>query len=37
MDKEAIRVVKSLPKFKPGILNGNPVRVNMVFPVDFKL
>jgi beta-lactamase regulating signal transducer with metallopeptidase domain len=37
IDKEAIRVIKSLPNFSPGILKGNPARVNMVFPIEFKL
>jgi TonB family protein len=37
LDKEAIRIVKSFPKFLPGKLHGNPVRVNEVFPILFKL
>jgi TonB family protein len=37
LDKEALRLVKSFPKFSPGKLNGNPVRVNVVFPIEFKL
>jgi protein TonB len=37
LDKEAIRVVKSLPKFTPGRQNGQPVRVWYTLPVTFKL
>jgi protein TonB len=34
-DKEAIRVLKLLPKFIPGKLNGRVVRVYYTFPVSF--
>ena len=37
LDKEAIRVVKSLPKFTPGRQNGQAVRVWYTLPVTFKL
>ncbi len=37
LDKEAIRVVKSLPKFSPGRQNGQPVRVWYTLPVTFRL
>ena len=38
LDKEAIRVIKSLPKkFKPGKLNGEPVNVLMTVPLNFSL
>ncbi len=37
LDKEATRVVKSLPKFTPGRQNGHPVRVWYTLPVNFKL
>ncbi len=37
LDKEAIRVVSSLPKFKPAIQQGHPVKVYFNFPVIFKL
>ena len=37
LDKEAVRVVKSLPKFIPGRQNGHPVRVWYTLPVNFKL
>jgi len=36
-DKEAIRVVKSMPKWIPGKQNGNPVLVYYTLPVRFKL
>lgn len=34
-DNEAIRIVKAMPKWKPGTLNGNPVRVEFTLPVKF--
>lgn len=34
-DKEAIRVVKSMPKFIPGMNNGRAVRSYFIFPVKF--
>lgn len=37
LDKEAVRVVKSLPKFQPGKQNGNAVNVWFTLPVKFKL
>ena len=37
LDKEAIRVVKSMPKWTPGKQNGKPVRVQFNLPVMFKL
>ncbi|MDE6176232.1 MAG: energy transducer TonB, partial [Paramuribaculum sp.] len=37
LDKEAVRVVKSLPKFIPGKMNGQPVNVWYTVPVTFKL
>ena len=36
-DEEAIRVVESMPKWKPGKLNGKLVRVRYQVPVEFKL
>lgn len=35
-DDEAIRVVKSLPPFTPGMMNGKPVAVYYVLPINFK-
>lgn len=37
MDKEAMRVVKSMPKWKPGEKNGHVVRSYFDLPVSFKL
>jgi TonB family protein len=36
-DEESIRVVKMLPKWIPGTLNGKPVRVLFNMPIYFKL
>ena len=35
-DAEAVRVVKSMPKWKPGKVKGQPVRVNFTMPFVFK-
>jgi TonB family protein len=37
LDKEAIRVVSTLPKFKPGMQGGKPVAVWYMIPVNFDL
>jgi periplasmic protein TonB len=37
LDQEALRVVKSIPKWTPGKNNGNPVKVWFIIPVKFKL
>lgn len=36
-DKEVIRVLKKMPKWKPGELKGKPVRTYFALPVSFKL
>ena len=36
-DEEAMRVVKSMPKWKPGKQRGKPVRVSYILPVNFQL
>lgn len=36
-DKEAIRVIKSMPRWLPGKQNGNAVQVYFTIPVVFKL
>jgi protein TonB len=36
-DKEALRVVKAMPKWKPGMQRGEPVRVRFTLPVTFRL
>lgn len=37
LDKEATRVVKSMPKWQPGKQNGSAVRVKYTVPVQFRL
>jgi periplasmic protein TonB len=36
-DEEAVRVVKLMPKWKPGRHEGKPVNVRYTLPVRFKL
>ena len=36
-DKEAVRVVKSMPKWEPGMWNGKPARVKFFVPIRFRL
>ena len=36
-DEESIRVVKAMPKWKPGKQDGKPVRVSYQLPIFFKL
>ncbi|QZE13316.1 energy transducer TonB [Halosquirtibacter laminarini] len=37
LDKEAIRVVKTLPRWKPGMQRGKAVRVSFSVPINFQL
>jgi len=37
LNNEAIRVLKKMPKWKPGKQNGNPVRVQLTLPVKFEI
>jgi periplasmic protein TonB len=37
LDKEAVRVVKSSPKWTPGKQRGRPVKVQFTFPIVFVL
>jgi protein TonB len=37
LDQEAIRVVNQLPKWKPGMQRGKPVRVSYTVPINFQL
>lgn len=37
MDEEAIRVVKKMPKWNPGKIGGQPVKVEFYLPLDFSL
>ena len=36
VDKEIVRIVKKMPKWNPGTLNGQPVRVKITLPVMAK-
>ena len=37
LDAEAVRVVKAMPKWKPGYQNGKAVRVQFTMPINFSL
>lgn len=37
LDEEALRVVKSSPEWKPGMMDGKAVSVTYTFPIVFKL
>lgn len=37
LDKEALRVIKSMPRWIPGKQKGKPVRVKYTVPVNFRL
>jgi len=37
LDKEVLRVLNTMPKWKPGMTNGKPVRVRYTLPVRFVL
>jgi protein TonB len=37
MDEEALRVLKLSPAWKPGIQNGQPVRVKYTIPINFQM
>ncbi len=37
LDKEAIRVISAMPKWKPGLQKGKPVNVKFAIPVVFRL
>lgn len=37
LDKEALRVVNNLPKWKPGKQRGKPVKVSYTVPINFVL
>jgi TonB family protein len=36
-DEEALRVVQLMPDWKPGVLEGNPVKVKLTIPIRFSL
>ncbi|UKK55074.1 energy transducer TonB [Prevotella sp. E2-28] len=37
LDREAVRVVRSMPRWIPGKQKGSPVRVKFTLPVTFRL
>jgi len=37
LDKEAMRVIESMPNWNPGKQNGDNVRVSYTIPIEFKL
>ncbi len=37
LDKEAIRVIKKMPKWKPGKQRGKNVKVSFSLPINFQL
>ena len=37
LDKEAVRVIESMPKWAPGKKDGQPVRVKYTIPIKFQL
>ena len=37
LDKEALRLVRAMPKWTPGTQGGHPVRVKYTIPVTFRL
>ncbi len=37
LDAEAIRVIQNMPKWKPGMQNGQAVRVKYTIPISFRL
>lgn len=37
LDYEAKRIVKLFPKFKPAVIGGEPVSVELIVPIPFRL
>lgn len=37
LDAEAIRIIRSMPNWKPGKQRGEPVRVNFTIPITYRL
>ena len=37
LDREAVRVIKAMPKWKPGKQRGKAVRVSYTLPINFQL
>ena len=36
-DEEALRVIKLMPKWNPGMVKGKPVKVSFSLPIVFRL
>ncbi len=36
-DEEAMRVLRNSPKWKPGLIGGNPVRTFCILPINFQI
>jgi hypothetical protein len=37
MDEESMRVVRKMPHWEPGMIDGEPVQVAFNLPIRFKL
>ena len=37
LDAEAVRVIKAMPNWKPGLQRGKPVNVLYMIPINFEL
>jgi protein TonB len=37
LDEEAIKIIKQMPDWKPGMVKGKPVKTHLLLPVTFKL
>ncbi|MQY78476.1 MAG: TonB family protein, partial [Bacteroidetes bacterium] len=37
LDKEALRVISTMPDWKPGTQHGKPVSCDLILPIEFKL
>ncbi|MCH2229929.1 MAG: energy transducer TonB [Crocinitomicaceae bacterium] len=37
IDNEALRLIKEMPKWKPGEVDGNKVPIRLIIPIIFKL
>ena len=37
LEKEVKRILEQIPKLKPGIVRGKPVRMSMSIPIDFRM
>ncbi len=36
-DEEAVRVVKEMPRWEPGMMDDKPVKVRFTLPIGFRL